>query len=123
MKKIEAIIKPGKVGEVCAALEKIGHPGIMITEIEGHGAQRGVEQEVRGKTYKVALLSKARIEIVVKDGDVEKMISAIIKAAYTGKVLKTTLRELPLPAPDVTTLCAAVAYSPTPAAQAIPPLP
>jgi nitrogen regulatory protein P-II 1 len=86
MKKIEAIIRPTKVGDVCAALEKVGHPGIMITEIEGHGKQKGVEQEFRGKTYKMGLMTKARIEIVVKDDDVDKTIKAVREAAFTGKV-------------------------------------
>ncbi len=86
MKKIEAIIRPAKVGDVCAALDKVGHPGIMITEIEGHGKQKGIEQEFRGKTYKTELMTKARIEIVVKDEDVDKTIKAIREAAFTGKV-------------------------------------
>lgn len=86
MKKIEAILRPAKVGDVCAALEKIGHPGIMITEIEGHGKQKGIEQEFRGKTYKTELLSKAKLEVVVNDRDLDKMIKAIREAAYTGNV-------------------------------------
>lgn len=86
MKKIEAIIRPAKVGDVCAALDKVGHPGIMITEIEGHGKQKGVEQEFRGKTYKTELMTKARIEIVVKDEDVDKTVKAIREAALTEKV-------------------------------------
>ena len=86
MKKIEAIIRPGKVGEVCAVLEKIGHPGMTITEIEGHGKQKGIEQQVRGKTYRTELMTKARIEIVVKDGDVANIVKSIRDAAYTGKV-------------------------------------
>ncbi len=86
MKKIEAIIRPSKVGEVIAVLAKVGHPGVMITEIEGHGAQAGVEAMVRGKTYKVSLLTKARVEVVVKDSNVAKTIKAIRDAAFTGKV-------------------------------------
>ncbi len=86
MKKIEAIIRPAKVGDVCAALDKVGHPGIMITEIEGHGKQKGIEQEFLGKTYKTELLTKARIEVVVNDRDLDKTISAIREAALTGKV-------------------------------------
>jgi nitrogen regulatory protein P-II 1 len=86
MKKIEAIIRPAKVGDVCAALEQIGHPGIMITEIEGHGKQKGIEQEFRGKTYKTELLSKAKLEVVVNDRDLDKTIKAIREAAFTGKV-------------------------------------
>jgi nitrogen regulatory protein P-II 1 len=86
MKKIEAIIRPAKVGDVCAALEKIGHPGIMISEIEGHGKQKGIEQEFRGKTYKTGLLSKAKLEVVVNDQDLDKTINAMREAAFTGKM-------------------------------------
>jgi len=71
MKKIEAIVRPNKVSDVCAALDKVGHPGLMVTQIEGHGKQKGLEQQVRGKTYKVDLLTKARIEVIVKDEDVD----------------------------------------------------
>lgn len=86
MKKIEAIVRPAKVGDVCAALALVGHPGMMITEIEGHGKQKGVEQKIRGKTYRVELMTKARIEIVAKDGDVEGIVKAIREAAFTGEV-------------------------------------
>lgn len=86
MKKIEAIIRPEKVGAVCAALEKVGHPGVMISEIEGHGKQKGLEREVLGKKYKVDLLTKTRIELIVQDADLEKIVQAVQKAAYTGSV-------------------------------------
>ena len=86
MKKIEAIVRPGKVADICTVLETIGHPGLTITEVEGHGKQKGLEQKVRGKTYKVGLITKARIEIVVKDIDVIKVIKAIRETAFTGKV-------------------------------------
>ena len=86
MKKIEAIIKPGKLGDVTTALATIGHPGLMVTEIEGHGRQSGVETQARGKTYKIELLGKVKVEVVVADKDVEKTIKAISEAAYTGKV-------------------------------------
>ena len=86
MKKIEAIIRPAKVGDVCDALEKVGHPGVMITEVEGHGKQKGIETEIRGKKYKVELMTKARIEVVAKDNEVEVIIKAIREAALTGKV-------------------------------------
>jgi nitrogen regulatory protein P-II 1 len=86
MKRIEAILRPAKAGEVIEALTKIGHPGLMITEIEGHGKQKGMEQTVRGKKYKVDLLSKTRLELVVKDEDVEKTLDAIRKAALTGEI-------------------------------------
>jgi nitrogen regulatory protein P-II 1 len=86
MKRIEAIVRPGKVGDVCAALELAGHHGVMITEIEGHGNQKGIEQKVRGKSYKVHLLTKARLEVIVKDGETDRITKAIAAAAYTGKI-------------------------------------
>ena len=86
MKKIEAIIRPAKVGDVCGALNKLGHPGIMITEIEGHGKQHGIEQEFRGKTYTTELLTKAKLEVVVKDEDSDKTVKAIREAAFTGEI-------------------------------------
>jgi len=86
MKKIEAVIRPGKVGSVCTALDKIGYPGIMITEIEGHGKQKGIEQEFRGKIYKTELMNKAKIEVVVNDKDLDKTVKAIREGAFTGKV-------------------------------------
>ncbi len=86
MKRIEAIVRPSKVGDVCAALELAGHHGVMITEIEGHGNQKGVEQKVRGKSYKVNLLTKARLEVIVKDGETDRITKAISAAAYTGQI-------------------------------------
>ena len=86
MKKIEAIIRPSKVADVITVLGRVGHPGVMITEIEGHGAQEGLEAQVRGKTYKVGLLTKARLEVIVKDSKVPEIIKAIRDAAFTGKM-------------------------------------
>lgn len=86
MKKIEAIIRPEKLESVRQALEEVESPGLMITEIEGHGKQKGLTQQWRGKTYKVELLSKVKIEIVVKDQDVEHIVKAISDAAKTGKI-------------------------------------
>jgi nitrogen regulatory protein P-II 1 len=86
MKKIEAIIRPVKLADVCAAFEKVGYPGMMITEIEGHGKQKGLKQQWRGKEYKLALLPKTKIEVVVKDRDLDKTIRAIREAAYTGEM-------------------------------------
>ena len=86
MKRIEAIIRNGKVSEVSAALNKVGYSGLMISEIEGHGKSKGLEEQVRGKTYKVELMTKARLELVVKDEDVEKIVKAVCEAALTGKI-------------------------------------
>ena len=86
MKRIEAIVRPSKVRDVCIALEKVGHPGIMITEFEGHGKQLGEEQRWRGKTYKVELLTKSRVELIVRDCDCDGIIEAITAVACTGKI-------------------------------------
>jgi len=86
MKKIEAIIRPEKLDAVCVVLEKIGHPGLMITEIEGHGKQKGLTQQWRGKEYKVNLLQKTKIEVIVKDQDLERTLKVIREAAYTGQI-------------------------------------
>ena len=86
MKKIEAIIRPEKIDEVKRALEASGYPGITITQVEGHGKQKGVTQQWRGEIYKVDLLSKTKVEIVAADKDQEIIISAIQKAAGTGNV-------------------------------------
>ena len=86
MKKIEAIIRPNKVEEVMCALHDAGCPGVMITEIEGQGKQKGLVQQWRGKKYKVSFLPKTKIEVVVDDKTAKKIVSAITEAAYTGEI-------------------------------------
>ncbi len=86
MKKIEAIVRPAKVGDVCKMLHKVGHPGLMITEIEGHGKQKGMTKTLRGKEYTIEFMTKTKIDIVAKDEEVENLVQAIRKAAYTGEV-------------------------------------
>ena len=86
MKKIEAIIRPEKLDDVRHALEGQGCSGIMISEIEGHGKQKGVVQQWRGEKYRVELLSKIKIETVVKDADVKKIVKTIIDIAKTGDI-------------------------------------
>ncbi len=86
MKKIEAIIRPEKVDDVRKAIEAVGYPGITMTEAEGHGKQKGVTQQWRGETYRVEFLPKVKLELVVGDADVEKIIKAIITSAKTGAV-------------------------------------
>jgi len=86
MKKIEAIIRPEKLDSVRQTLIELDSPGLMITEIEGHGKQKGLTQQWRGRKYKVELLPKVKIEIVVKDQDVERITKAISEAAKTGKI-------------------------------------
>ena len=86
MKRIEAILRPEKLDEVRRALEKVGFPGLNISEVEGHGKQKGVVQQWRGEQYRVELLPKVRLEIVVSDKDVQKIVKAISQAAKTGAV-------------------------------------
>jgi nitrogen regulatory protein P-II 1 len=86
MKKIEAIIRPERLATVRKALEEIGVPGVTITEVKGHGAQRGVVQQWRGNTYTVDLLPKVKLEIVVPDEILEKALEAIREHARTGEI-------------------------------------
>jgi nitrogen regulatory protein P-II 1 len=87
MKRIEAIIRPEKASDVCAALDKAGHPGVTLSQVEGHGDQKRWVNQVRGASYpRVSLLSKTRVEVVVKDQDADKIIKAIRDAALTGEV-------------------------------------
>lgn len=86
MKKIEAIIKPERLDVVRSALSDAGCSGLMVTEIEGHGKQKGVVQQWRGEKYKVDLLPKVKIEVVVRDQDVEKITKTIIENAKTGEI-------------------------------------
>ena len=86
MKKIEAIIKPERLEVVHRNLENAGCSGLMITEIEGHGKQKGVVQQWRGEKYKVELVPKVKIEVVVQDKDVERISRAIIESARSGGI-------------------------------------
>jgi nitrogen regulatory protein P-II 1 len=86
MKRIEAIIRPAMVTAVCAALDKAGHPGVTISAVEGRGNQKGWVSHVRGKSYNVSLLAKARVEVVAKDEDTDQIVTAIREAAVTGEV-------------------------------------
>jgi nitrogen regulatory protein P-II 1 len=86
MKRIEAIIRPEKVSEVCEALDSVGHPGVTLSQVGEHGDQKGWVNHVRGRSYTVSLLSKTRVEVVVKDEDADRTVKAILKAALTGEV-------------------------------------
>lgn len=86
MKKIEAIIRPEKLEAVRRALEEGGSAGLMITEIEGHGKQKGVVQQWRGEKYKVELLPKIKIEVIVRSPDTDRIIKTIIDNAQTGEI-------------------------------------
>lgn len=86
MKKIEAIIKPFKLDEVKEALHEVGLQGITVTEAKGFGRQKGHTELYRGAEYVVDFLPKVKVEVVVKSGDVDACVDAIIKAARTGKI-------------------------------------
>ena len=86
MKKIEAIIKPFKLEEVKDALSEIGIEGMTVSEVKGFGRQKGHTEIYRGSEYTVDFLPKVKLEIVVADAQKDAAVSAIIKAAKTGKI-------------------------------------
>jgi len=86
MKQITAIIKPFKLEEVREALGDVGVSGLTVTEVKGFGRQKGHTELYRGAEYVVDFLPKVKVEVVVKDDDVERCIECIVKAAKTGKI-------------------------------------
>ncbi|MEO8050257.1 MAG: P-II family nitrogen regulator [Acidobacteriota bacterium] len=86
MKKIEAIIQPFKLDEVKQALIGLGIQGITVIEVRGHGRQKGHTEVYRGAEYKVDLLPKIKLEIVIADSNLESVVKAISEAARTGKI-------------------------------------
>jgi len=86
VKLIEAIIKPFKLDSVRDAVQKVGVQGLTVTEVKGFGRQKGHTELYRGAEYVVDLLPKMRIEILVRDGEVDDVVAAIIGAANTGKI-------------------------------------
>src|SRR3989339_1602113 len=86
MTKVEAIIRPGKLDDVKAALDELGVKGITVINVRGAGKQRGRTQYYRGQEYAVNLLDKIKIETVVSDDTAEEVVGAITKAAFTGEI-------------------------------------
>src|SRR5277367_1193092 len=86
MKKIDAIIKPFKQEDVKEALAELGVEGMTVTEVKGVGRTKGHTEIYRGSEYTVDFLPKIKVEIVLGDGLVEAAVSAIVKAAKTGKI-------------------------------------
>jgi len=86
MKMIKSIIRPDKVDQVQEALGKLGLSGMTVTEVRGHGKQKGRTAIYRGQEYEVSLLPKMEVEIVVPDARVDEMIKAISLAARTGEI-------------------------------------
>ena len=86
MKMVTAIVKPFKLDEVREALSAIGVQGITVTEVKGFGRQKGHTELYRGAEYVVDFLPKVKVEVVIKDVDLDRCIEAIVKAAKTGKI-------------------------------------
>ena len=86
MKLIKSVVRPHKVDEVREALEALSLAGMTVTDVRGHGRQKGHTAVYRGKEYAVSLLPKTEIEVVVPDHQVEEVIEAIMRAARTGEI-------------------------------------
>ena len=86
MKLVTAVIKPFKLDEVREALSEIGVQGITVSEVKGFGRQKGHTELYRGAEYVVDFLPKVKIEVAVKEGDVDRCVDAIVNAARTGKI-------------------------------------
>ncbi|MCH7516606.1 MAG: P-II family nitrogen regulator [Bacteroidetes bacterium] len=86
LKKIEAIIRPFKLEDVKEALVEVGVRGLTISEVRGYGRQKGHTETYRGSEYRIEFIPKIKIEVIVEDSIVNKVVDAIIKSAKTGQV-------------------------------------
>jgi nitrogen regulatory protein P-II 1 len=86
MKKVEAIIQPFKLEDVKEALKSIGVEGMTISEVRGHGRQKGHKEVYRGQEYNVDLLPKVKFEMIVGDNRLDEVLEALTNAARTGKI-------------------------------------
>ena len=86
MKKIEAVIQPFKLDDVKEALKAIGIDGMTITEVRGHGRQKGHKEVYRGQEYNIDLLPKVKVELVVANSRSDEVIKTVAGAARTGKI-------------------------------------
>jgi len=86
MKKIEAIIRPESLEDVKEALSLMGHAGLTVIEVKGHGVQKGITQQWRGQEYTIDLLPKVMVWLVVSEHDVRDVVDVIIKAAQSGRI-------------------------------------
>lgn len=98
MKLLKAIIRPNKVDEVKDALGKMNLSGLTVTEVRGHGKQKGHTAVYRGKEYNVSLVPKMQIEVVVADAVAEDAIRVIVEAARTGEIGDGRVFVLPVEA-------------------------
>jgi len=86
MTKVEAIIQPSRLDAVKEVLSELGIDGLTISEVRGHGRQKGHTEMYRGREYSVDLLPKIKIESVMDDNQVDAAVDAILQAAATGKI-------------------------------------
>jgi nitrogen regulatory protein PII len=86
VKMVMAVIRPHKLAEVRQALAQIGVVGMMVSEVRGHGRQRGQVERYRGAEYVVDLLPKVKLEIAVPDEQVQEVVAAIVQSARTGEI-------------------------------------
>ncbi|MED7949695.1 MULTISPECIES: P-II family nitrogen regulator [Streptomycetaceae] len=86
MKLITAIVKPFKLDDVKSALQAVGVHGLTVSEASGYGRQHGHTEVYRGAEYRIDLVPKVRIEVVVEDEDADLVIEEIVRAARTGKI-------------------------------------
>ncbi len=86
MKKITAIVREDRFAMIKDALLDIGYPGMTITEVKGHGHQKGITEQWRGRTFKTDFLKKVQIEMVVSDKTVDEIVQCIVKEAQTGNI-------------------------------------
>jgi nitrogen regulatory protein P-II 1 len=96
MKMIQAIVRPSKVEEVKNALDQAGYTSLTSIEVKGRGRQKGITQMWRGEEYKVDMLPKVKVEIVVPDEKEDEAIELIRKAAYTGNIGDGKIFVLPV---------------------------
>ncbi|MEV6010027.1 P-II family nitrogen regulator [Streptomyces sp. NPDC051976] len=86
MKLVTAVIKPYKLDDVKTALQEMGVQGLTVTEASGYGRQRGHTEVYRGAEYRVDLVPKARVEVLVEDAEADAVIDTLVNAARTGKI-------------------------------------
>ena len=86
MKKLEAIVQPFKLDDVKDALVAIGVDGMTISEVRGHGRQKGHSEMYRGQEYNIDLLPKVKVEVVIADARAEEVLATLAAAARTGKI-------------------------------------
>jgi nitrogen regulatory protein P-II 1 len=96
MKKIDAIIQPHKLDEVKEALKTVGVEGITVSEVRGHGRQKGHTETYRGAEYTVDLLPKLKLEMIVSDARLEEILATLAASAKTGKIGDGKIFVLPV---------------------------